>query len=783
MNYRVSYVNYLSDDHLSWTFVEINSIKSVRYQGDCNTASDLRFGAALSESVEVEVFNDTNVMLQKGHYIKVEIQNGIDGAWTYYGRYKVDKVVSHEISYTAYAYDCIFDLDVDFSWKLKQLNDNGAFPMSVASLMSEAISVAGLNPDYVLTDSVSWTRMQVKAFYSNNITCKDVLLALSDLTCQILEDAKNSREYTSVGWSDNADICFVPYYEIDDVRISNTEHIWTSYRDIYYKENGLNLSDEKVNGLTEFMVLNSQGDELGGWEIIIPPDPDTGEYPPAPPASVYHVSGNLIADNFVGFSDNTFDWQDIADSASANVENAIGSWIDDGSHSPSSNANMPCSLRVEMFPFYCPLKAGDLVWWHNQQFRIPIMHMTLDESVAEISCSGNKSYETSQDQFKTLGEQNTTNMVNIEEIRKIREVVGPYEPYLAAEESHAVGDYFIWMNQLAKCTAAITAGDTIAVGTNVVTTDIVSELGGSGGDWTTLFGSYESTDTAQYNHTAGNTFAWKNQYVKCTSAISVGETIAIGTNVSAYSINKAINDNIPDSALSSASTHPVQNKVIDAALNALQEHDIIGTASTEQIPSNSDLNNYFKPGVWCVLSSAVANTISNYPSAKLGGKIMTILLSDPPSVGGYMLQMALINGGRMFARYKAGSTATPTVWKEITTQGEITASTLGFDVVAVTAANFFSTNPLSSGTYDIRKSGNVVSFYARYDAKPSNGVIKAGYRPCGGSGSSRYTILPLYSHSSPYEPVGSVWISGTGAMTFYGAPTSGCYVSGTWVCA
>ena len=115
-----------------------------------------------------------------------------------------------------------------------------------------------------------------------------------------------------------------------------------------------------------------------------------------------------------------------------------------------------------------------------------------------------------------------------------------------------------------------TITDTIASMAAEISSD-KSSGGGSSSDWTTLFGSYESTDTAQYNHTAGNTFAWKNQYVKCTSAISIGETIAIGTNVSAYSINKAINDNIPDSALSSTSTHPVQNAIITAALGALIE--------------------------------------------------------------------------------------------------------------------------------------------------------------------------------------------------------------------
>ena len=473
------------------------------------------------------------------------------------------------------------------------------------------------------------------------------------------------------------------------------------------KENGVYASEESAPPPNELAIINSVGETLG----------QRINHASYQSANVYQITGNILVNNTISTGE-SYSWNDIASEAYASA-------VPDDLDITREYQWVPCSLRLDMFPFEFPFKAGDYARFidaSGTRRRVRMMHVTIDESSATISCGGNQSYETSQDQYKTLGEQNTTNMVNIEEIRKIRDVIGPYEPYLKAEDSHAVGDYFVWQSQLVKCTAAITAGDTIAVGTNVSVTDVVSELGSGG-------------------------------------SITV------------------------DDALSSTSTNPVQNRVINAALDALKEHDIIGTESTEEIPSNSDLNNYFRPGVWRVLSAAVANTINNYPSDKKGGKIITILLSDPPNVGGYMLQMALINGGRMFARYKAGSTATPTVWKEITTQGEITASTLGFDVVAVTVGNFFSTNPLSSGTYDIRKSGNVVSFYAKFDAKPSNGVIKAGYRPGGGSGASNYMILPLYAHSSPYAPVGSVWISGTGAMTFYGAPTSGCYVSGTWVCA
>ena len=235
-------------------------------------------------------------------------------------------------------------------------------------------------------------------------------------------------------------------------------------------------------------------------------------------------------------------------------------------------------------------------------------------------------------------------------------------------------------------------------------------------------------------------------------------------------------------------------------------HDILPQPQSD-IPENSNLNDakWWVPGVWRVRNAPISATIANVPATDGGAKLITITASGTDT-GGWTQQWYLKNGSanNVYVRYRGDPADPPSAWTQITMQGNITASTLsalqyvsqsltsaqksqalenlGLDVVAVTAANFFSTNPLSSGTYDIRKSGNVVSFYARFDAKPSNGVIKAGYRPGGGSGASRYTILPLYSHSSPYAPVGSVWISGTGAMTFYGAPTSGCYVSGTWVC-
>lgn len=236
-------------------------------------------------------------------------------------------------------------------------------------------------------------------------------------------------------------------------------------------------------------------------------------------------------------------------------------------------------------------------------------------------------------------------------------------------------------------------------------------------------------------------------------------------------------------------------------------HDILPRPE-EDIPENGDLNDYWDSGVRRIMDANIAATVDNVPYTGSGAKVITMTTSAGGD-GRYSVQIYIANGADIliWIRYKAAADATPGAWKRVTMQGEITASTLSAlqyvsqsltsaqenqvltnlgltsdlkAAASVAAGTFFTTNPLSSATYDIRKSGKVVSFYAYFSSAPTNGTIRSGYRPCGGT-SGRYMILPLLSKSSPYTPVGSVWINGSGAMTFYGASNGG-YVSGSWVC-
>lgn len=160
-----------------------------------------------------------------------------------------------------------------------------------------------------------------------------------------------------------------------------------------------------------------------------------------------------------------------------------------------------------------------------------------------------------------------------------------------------------------------------------------------------LFGSYESGDTAANVHTVGNTFVWKTQLVQCTTAIAVGDTIAIGTNVSATSINKAINE-------------------VHKDVETLIDHDILRRA-IEVIPDNADLDDYWMPGVWEIFSSDNAATITNVPTTHGGAKVITIAAT---AEGSYSSQFYLTTYGEIWRRYKRNTSDTPSEWIRIVCQ-------------------------------------------------------------------------------------------------------------------
>lgn len=84
---------------------------------------------------------------------------------------------------------------------------------------------------------------------------------------------------------------------------------------------------------------------------------------------------------------------------------------------------------------------------------------------------------------------------------------------------------------------------------------------------------------------------------------------------------------VVDSALSTTSENPVQNKVITEALNSkVGMEEVYGRGT--QIPNGSDLHDYTTPGVYYCGSTADARTLLNCPVENAFRLVVTNIVSD-----------------------------------------------------------------------------------------------------------------------------------------------------------
>ena len=160
-----------------------------------------------------------------------------------------------------------------------------------------------------------------------------------------------------------------------------------------------------------------------------------------------------------------------------------------------------------------------------------------------------------------------------------------------ATRNYAIGEYLIYNKVVYRVTSAITAGDTIVIGTNVVATTITAEivrdsvptqdstkLISSGAVYAGLAGkentlTWDSTPTENSNNpvTSGGIY---------TALASKQGTLTFDTTPTENSTNPvtsggiytAIQNSIieVDSTLSSSSTHPVQNSVLTTRISHIE---------------------------------------------------------------------------------------------------------------------------------------------------------------------------------------------------------------------
>lgn len=142
------------------------------------------------------------------------------------------------------------------------------------------------------------------------------------------------------------------------------------------------------------------------------------------------------------------------------------------------------------------------------------------------------------------------------------------------------------------------------------------------------------------------------------------------------------------------------------------------------INSNSDLNDYFNPGVYKVGTSTIAATISNMPEA-LSGKLVVLWLTNSSENNQYAAQFFFPNS-RTYFYYRTKAAGTPSAWNLVggggvtrvrfrsfeasnavtgLAQVQNTAVMLGNSFVSATAGNTYFSVP--AGTYRVTLRANV----------------------------------------------------------------------------
>ena len=134
-----------------------------------------------------------------------------------------------------------------------------------------------------------------------------------------------------------------------------------------------------------------------------------------------------------------------------------------------------------------------------------------------------------------------------------REMIAPVEENATSSAPYAIGEQLIFNGVLCEATSAISIGDTLAMGTNLSTANKITnrdstptanstKLVTSGGVYSADNQIRENIAnvegaTSSHPYTVGKQLIFNGLLCKATSAISVGDTLAVGTNL-------ALSDNV-----------------------------------------------------------------------------------------------------------------------------------------------------------------------------------------------------------------------------------------------
>lgn len=377
----------------------IPSIKNVVYTAKVNATVDLRPGCVSSAMIEVEVYGSQLTAPSYGEPLTYYTVDS-EGNETYIGTFYAEPSIQSRATYSFVAFDVVDKLNVGFSERLLAIQEN--FPMTLADLVSEACTVAGVT---LATTNFPMASTTIKSFYVENIKCKDILSYAAEIACRFVRCDANEQ------------IIF-DWYALDNAhRIYPTSGFSGGESYVAYKQNGLNYQNYSVAN-PGCVAVKPLGTENAAY---IYPDTFEAAYAEDPLGNGVITLYNLIAvddgNGGISLSGGIADTDtgngnvEMEGSGSASANNALviannilltnadsATMSAIAQHIYTEMLTVPVyrPATAQLFPSENPYRAGDIAKVTDIQgvsFSMPIMSYVVTQAAAKVEATGNESYD------------------------------------------------------------------------------------------------------------------------------------------------------------------------------------------------------------------------------------------------------------------------------------------------------------------------------------------------------------------------------------------------------
>lgn len=403
--------------------VELTQIASFRYVEQSNSSENIRFGSAVASMIEVSLYKPDNTFPEYSsnlvvtgdviQYLQVD-NNNVEHNFGKYTAF-VDAPTRNMISFVAY--DDIYKLDIDYSARLRELNNLNRFPMTLSAMVQDAATYAGVsekitNTSYLPSDtSSSFLQISVNAFYADTITVRDVFSQAAEIAgCFIKCDTTNNIILATYNFS-YVDGTGTKYLVNPTDQL--TPSVAIEYTPIYYKEDGNNSAGYQADMPSEISIIRPDG-TVAGWA-----DSSTRLWPDG---KNYIISSNIFVDNSIIAFD-SYARAIMTKLEKFKYTDDFTEYIDDGETIEERIYTVYRTYHpntIRLFPFNNPFRVGDVYWItdkpddlsvnHNFLFRGVVTTLEITDEAAIISGSGTRVY----DSLKKNYENNNQRIVSIE---------------------------------------------------------------------------------------------------------------------------------------------------------------------------------------------------------------------------------------------------------------------------------------------------------------------------------------------------------------------------------